>query len=109
MNETTRVSVDLVKYLIQVHAVDAAGKVATNRALKRDKFLLGCANLPAGCLIAMEACSRVRHWSRKQIERGLDARIIPGSSVAPYRIQGRIGKTMPTTQSPSVRPPPDPT
>ena len=66
--------------------------MVTKRALKREKFLLWCADLPAGCLIAMEACSGAHHWSRKLIERGFDARIIPGSSVAPYRIQGRTGK-----------------
>lgn len=92
MKEITRVGVDLAKYLIQVHAVDSAGKVVTNRALKREKFLLWCTNLPAGCLIAMEACSGAHHWSRKLIERGFDARIIPGASVVPYRIQGRGGK-----------------
>lgn len=36
--------------------------------------------------------SGAHHWSRKLIERGFDARIIPGSSVVPYRIQGRSGK-----------------
>ena len=92
MNTITRVGVDLAKYLIQVHAVDAAGKVVAKRTLKREKFLLWCADLPAGCLIAMEACSGAHHWSRKLIERGFDARIIPGASVAPYRIQGRSGK-----------------
>lgn len=66
------------KHLIQVHAVDAAGKVVTNRALKRKKFLIWCADLPAGCLIAMGACSGAHHWSRKLIERGFDARMIPG-------------------------------
>ncbi len=30
MNEITRVGVDLAKNLIQVHAVDNAGKVVTN-------------------------------------------------------------------------------
>lgn len=92
MHTVTRVGVDLAKYLIQVHAVDAVGKVVTNRALKREKFLLWCADLPAGCLIAMEACSGAHHWCRKLSERGFDARMIPGSSVAPYRIQGRSGK-----------------
>ena len=92
MNKIIRVGVDLAKYVIQVHAVDVAGKVVTNRALKRDKFLLWCADLPAGCLIAMEACSGAHHWCRKLIEHGFDARMIPGSSVAPYRIQGRTGK-----------------
>lgn len=61
MNEITRVGVDLAKYLIQVHAVDATGKVVTNRALKRERFLLWCAELPGGCLIAMEACSGAHH------------------------------------------------
>lgn len=82
MNTITRVGVDLAKYLIQVHAVDAAGKVVTSRALKREKFLLWCTGLPTGCLIAMEACSGSHHWSRKLMERGFDTRIIPGSSVA---------------------------
>lgn len=40
MSNITRVGVDLAKNLIQVHAVDAAGKVVTNRALKREKFLV---------------------------------------------------------------------
>lgn len=92
MNTITRVGVDLAKYLIQVHAVDAAGKLVTSRALRREKFLIWCTGLPTGCLIAMEACSGSHHWSRKLIARGFDARIIPGSSVAPYRIQGRSGK-----------------
>ena len=48
MNTVIRVGIDLAKYLIQVHAVDAAGKVVTKRALKREKFLLWCADLPAG-------------------------------------------------------------
>lgn len=92
MNKIIRVGVDLAKNLIQVHAVDASGIVVTNRALKRERFLLWCAELPAGCLIAMEACSGAHHWCRKLIERGFDARMIPAQSVVPYRIQGRSGK-----------------
>ena len=34
MSKITRVGVDLAKNLIQVHAVDALGKVITNRALR---------------------------------------------------------------------------
>ncbi|SFC48072.1 Transposase, partial [Polaromonas sp. OV174] len=92
MSNVTRVGVDLAKNMIQVHAVDAAGKVITNRALKREKFLPWCAELPAGCLVAMEACSSAHHWCRKLRERGLDARMIPAQFVAPYRIQGKSGK-----------------
>lgn len=92
MSTIKRVGVDLAKNFIQVHAVDAANKVITNRALKRDKFLQWCAQLPDGCLVAMEACSGAHYWCRKLRERGLDARMIPAPFVAPYRIQGRTGK-----------------
>ena len=33
-----RVGVDLAKRVIQVHAVDAAGRLLTNRALARDEL-----------------------------------------------------------------------
>jgi transposase len=83
MSNITRVSVDLAKSLIQVHAVDIVGKVVTNQALKREKFLAWCAELPAGCLVAMEACSGAHHWCR---QLRLDAmRMIPAQFVAPYK------------------------
>lgn len=56
MSNIARVGIDLAKNVIQIHAVDAAGRVITNRAINRDKFLLWCADLPAGCLVAMESC-----------------------------------------------------
>lgn len=92
MSEITRVGVDLAKNVIQVHAVDAAGKVVSNKALQRDKFMLWCALLPARCLVAMEACSGAHHWARKLVALGLDARIIAAHLVSPYRLQGKSGK-----------------
>ena len=89
MSEITRVGADLAKRVIQVHAVDASGKLVTNRALARDKFILWCTQLPAGCMVAMEASSSAHHWARKLVALGLDARIIaPAHLVAPYRLQG---------------------
>ena len=92
MNEITRVGVDLAKRVIQVHAVDASGKVVAAKALARDKFVVWCAQLPAGCLVAMEACSGAHHWARKLQALGLDARLIAPCFVTPYRMQGRGGK-----------------
>ncbi len=69
MSEITRVGVDLAKNLIQVHAVDVAGKVVTNRLLKRDKFIEWCMKLPAKCLLAMESCSGAHYWSALQCWR----------------------------------------
>ncbi len=92
MTEITRVGADLAKSVIQVHAVDVSGKVITNRPLARDKFMAWCTQLPAGCMIAMEASSSAHHWARKLVALGLDARIIAAHLVAPYRLQGKGGK-----------------
>jgi transposase len=92
MNQITRIGVDLAKRVIQVHAVNAAGRVMSAKALSRDKFVAWCVQLPAGCLIAMEACSGGHHWARKLRRLGLDARLIAGHLVGPYRMQGKRGK-----------------
>jgi transposase len=87
-----RVGVDLAKRVIQVHAVDAAGRRVVSRALKRDQFIAWCVQLPAGCLVAMEACASAHHWARKLRSLGLDARLIAANLVSPYRMQGKSGK-----------------
>jgi transposase len=92
MSEITRVGVDLAKHVIQVHAVNAAGNIVTNRPLSRDKFMAWCAQLPAGCMIAMEASSSAHHWARKLVGLSLDPRIIAAHLVSPYRLQGKGGK-----------------
>jgi transposase len=51
-----------------------------------------CAQLPPGCLVAMEACSGAHHWARKLRALGLDARLIAANFVTPYRMEGRGGK-----------------
>ncbi len=92
MQEITRVGVDLAKRTIQVHAVNTQGQRVCARALSRDQFMPWCAQLPAGCMVAMEASSSAHHWARKLITMGLDARIIAAHLVTPYRIQGKSGK-----------------
>ena len=87
-----RVGVDLAKRVIQVHAVDASGRVQTARALRREQFIEWCVQLPAGCVVAMEASSSAHHWARKLQAMGLDARIISAQLVSPYRLQGHTGK-----------------
>ena len=87
-----RVGVDIAKQVIQVHAVDAAGRRVVARALKRDQFLAWCAQLPPGCLVAMEACSGAHAWARRLVAMGLDARLIGATFVSPYRMEGKSGK-----------------
>ena len=90
--ESVRVGVDLAKRVIQVHAVNAAGKVLTTRALRREQFIEWCAQLPPGCVVAMEASSSAHHWARKLVAMGLDARIMSAQLVGPYRLEGHTGK-----------------
>jgi transposase len=90
--QIVRVGVDLAKRVIQVHAVDATGRVVTARALWREKFLPWCAQLPPGCVVAMETCSGAHHWARRLQSMGLQPRLIAGHFVGPYRMQGRRGK-----------------
>ncbi|MBP7611523.1 MAG: IS110 family transposase [Steroidobacteraceae bacterium] len=90
--EAVRVGVDLAKRVIQVHAVDAADRVVSSRALRREQFIEWCARLHAGCMVAMEASSSAHHWARKLIALGLDARIVSAQLVSPYRQEGATGK-----------------
>ena len=88
MSEITRVGADLAKRVIQVHAVDASGKLVTNRALPRDKFVIWCAQLSAGCLVAMEASSGAHHWARKHGGLGPGCPHHPGPSGGPLPAAG---------------------
>ncbi len=97
--------VDLVKNVLQVHAVDAQGRMVTNRSIQRSKFLAWCAQLPAGCLVAMEACGGAHLWCRQLLRMGLDARMMAAALVAPYGMQGKSGKTMPMMPLPFARQP----
>jgi transposase len=62
------VGADLAKRVIQVHAVDAAGRRVVGRALKREQFMAWCAQLPAGCLVAWRP-ARVRITGRANCAR----------------------------------------
>ena len=74
--------------MIQVHGVDTSGRRVVARTLDRDQFLAWCAQLPAGCVIEMEACTSGHHWARKLRALGLNARLIAAHFVSPYRMEG---------------------
>jgi len=87
-----RVGVDLSKRVYQVHAVDAQGRVVLARAMPVDRFFAWCAELPQGCVVAMETCGGAHHVARRLRLLGLDARLIAGNFVTPYRMAGKSGK-----------------
>jgi len=84
--------VDLSKRVFQVHAVDRAGRLLLAKAMSPDRFFTWCGELPAGCLVAMEACGGAHHVARRLCLLGLDARLVAGHFVTPYRMAGESGK-----------------
>lgn len=87
-----RVGVDLSKRVYQVHAVDRSGRVVLTRSLSVERFFAWCAELPPGCLVAMETCGGAHHVARRLLAMGLDARLVAGHFVTPYRMAGKSGK-----------------
>lgn len=87
-----RVGVDLSKRVYQVHAVDRSGRVVQVKAMSPSRYFAWCAELPAGCLVVMEACGGAHHVARRLRLMGLDARLVAGHFVTPYRMAGKSGK-----------------
>ncbi|KAF1698042.1 hypothetical protein CSC66_17160 [Pseudoxanthomonas kaohsiungensis] len=68
---TITMGVDLAKNLFSVCAVDGAGHVQRRQDLGREAFALWLAQVPAGTVVALEACSGAHHWARRRLEVGL--------------------------------------
>ncbi|RCW66904.1 transposase [Pseudorhodoferax soli] len=62
------------------------------KAMAPDRFFAWCAGLPQGCVVAMETCGGAHHVARRLRLLGLDARLIAGHLVTPYRMAGKSGK-----------------
>jgi transposase len=87
-----RVGVDLGQSVAQVHAVDAAGTVIFAKQLQRSALTRWCERLPAGCIVAFEACSAAHHLARELRAAGLTPKLISPALVSPYRMSGSTGK-----------------
>src|SRR5687767_12466427 len=83
MQRISTIGLDIAKSVFQVHAVDAAEKVADRRSLKRRQVLKYFAALEP-CLIGMEACATAHHWARELKGLGHEVRLMPPSYVKPY-------------------------
>ena len=82
MNVTT-IGLDLAKSVLQVHGIDARGKVIITKQLRRSAVLDFFANLPA-CLIGIEACASAHYWAREIRKLGREVRLMPPAYVKPY-------------------------
>ena len=79
----TQIGIDLAKLVFQVHGVDARGKVALRKQLKRSQ-VNAFFNQLAPCLIGMEACGSAHFWARKLTEFGHTVKLIAPQFVKPY-------------------------
>jgi len=82
---TITIGVDLAKNVISVCELDAGGRVLRRRDIGREAFALWLAQLPAGTVVAMEACSGAHHWARRCLEHGLQPKLMAAQFVKPFR------------------------
>ena len=82
---TITIGVDLAKDVFSACEVDVAGRVLRRHDLRREAFAAWLAQVPAGTVVAMEACSGAHHWARRCLAHGLVPRLIAAQFVTPFR------------------------
>jgi transposase len=88
MTRATTIGVDLAKNVMQVHGVDAGGKVVVAQPLRRKQVLAFFAKQPS-CLVGMEACGSAQHWARELTKLGHRVRLMPPKYVKAYVKRGK--------------------
>ena len=73
---TITIGVDLAKQIFSVCSADVAGRVLERRDLRREAFVQWLPSVPAGTIVAMEACSGAHHRARRCQELGLQPRLV---------------------------------
>lgn len=86
---TITIGVDLAKSVFSVCEMDDIGRVLRRLDLKREAFAVWLAHVPAGTVVAMEACSGAHHWARRCLDYGLQPRLIAAQFVTPFRKSSR--------------------
>jgi transposase len=81
--QVTTIGLDLGKRMLQVHGVDADGRVVMQRKLQRGEVVAFFADLPP-CRVGIEACATAHYWARLIGASGHYVRLIPPSYVKPY-------------------------
>lgn len=84
MNITTA-GIDLAKDVITAYAQDAQGRCVMSRNFRFKELAEWLVQLPAGCLIGMEACSTAHYWARRMQTMGLQPRLMAAEFVQAFR------------------------
>jgi transposase len=79
----TQVGLDLAKNVFQFHGIDARGRLALRKQLKRSQVVGFFAQLPP-CVIGIEACGTSHFWARKLTALGHTVKLMAPQFVKPY-------------------------
>lgn len=82
---TITIGIDLAKSVFSICELDGNGRVSQRRDLRREPFGQWLAQVPAGTVVAMEACSSAHHWGRRCLDAGLQPRLMAAQFVSPFR------------------------
>lgn len=85
MGTITTIGLDLAKLVFSACVQDAFGRVRQRKDLRRGVLLQWLTQLPAGTVVAMEACSGANYWARRCLVHGLQPRLIAAQFVSPFR------------------------
>lgn len=86
--QITTIGLDLAKSVLQVHGVDANGKVVVAKQLRRGQVLAFFGKLRP-CLVGLEACATAHHWARALTRLGHTVRLLPPAYVKAYVRRGK--------------------
>lgn len=81
----TAVGIDLAKDVITVYAQDGQGRCVMSRNFRFKELSEWLVQLPAGCLIGMEACSTAHYWGCRMQAMGFQPRLMAAEFVQAFR------------------------
>jgi transposase len=90
MKTIATIGLDIAKSVFQVHGIDAEGKVAVRKQLKRARVLPFFQKL-APCVVGIEACASSHYWSRELQALGHTVKLMPPAYVALREASERCG------------------
>ena len=82
------IGLDTAKFVFQVHGVDAAGKAALKRKLRREE-VIPFFEQQERCTVVLEACGAGHHWARMLTQLGHEAKLLAPEAARPFVKKGK--------------------
>lgn len=107
MNPRT-LAIDLAKDVFEIAVADHRWRIVEHHRLPRSRFAAFMAQQPPSEVV-MEACGSAHHWGRTFREMGHRCRLLPVSSVRPYRLRNKTDRAdaeavLEAARSPRIEP-----